>query len=404
MNFSLPTDALSFRGDSFHLMIEQFCGKEVVNLLQFQLIDNSMSLIEINDPFFILQFKSDQTMSIKEALGIYCTDEHGNYSFFVLPGIRLKLEKLIRSLRTLIKPTTRSSVLFKSLTISSELVEKYPFLIDLIYCLESNLLTEFSIDFLSNWMSNIASTSKNSFRYSQSVKDFAASVYIFGGPSLFEFLRLNIPGSVPNLTSVRSMLLSSKHRFIEGEFQYSRFLELVHPLGCKYAFCGEDSTAVIPKVNYDSRSNSFVGFTLPLKNGFPCCQFYSTNSLDELESWHNEVEKSSLLNIHVIQVLTSRNQITLSPFLLSAYGTNNRYNAHDILNRWSRIFDVLMAQNIRILGFSTDGDPKNLRAMRNSMTFFTKDQTIFLNHPNIFTISSLKVNELHVVTQNNRLT
>jgi hypothetical protein len=403
MNFSLPTDALSFRGDSFHLMIEEFCGKEVVDLLQFQLIDNSMSLIETNDPFFILQFESDRTTSIKEALGISCTDEHGNYSFFVMPGIRLKLEKLIRSLHELITPTTRSSSLLKSLTLSSELVKKYPFLIDLIYCLESNLLTNFSIDFLSNWMSNIASTSKNSFRYSQSIKDFAASLYILGGATLYEFLRLNIPASVPNLTSVRSMLSSFKHQFIEGEFQYSRFQELVHPLGCKYAFCGEDSTAVIPKVNYDSRSNSFVGFTLPLKNGFPCCQFYSTDSLDELESWHNQMEKSSLLNIHVIQALSSRNQITLSPFLLAAYGTDNRYKAYDVLSRWSRIFDVLMAQNIRILGFSTDGDPKNLRAMRNSMAFFTKDQTIFLNHPNIFMISSLKVNKLYVLVQNNRL-
>jgi hypothetical protein len=399
MNFSLPTDALSFRGDSFYLMIEQFCGKELVDLLQFQLIDNSMSLIETNDPFSILQFESDRTMSIKEALGISCTDEHGNYSFFVMPGIRLKLEKLIRSLRELITPTTRLSVLLEPLTISSELVEKYPFLINLIDCLESNLLTDFSIDFLSNWMSNVASTSKRSFRYSQSVKDFAASAYILGGPTLFEFLRLNIPGSIPNLTTVRSMLSSAKHQFIEGEFQYSRFLELVHPLGCKYAFCGEDSTAVIPKVSYDARSNSFVGFTLPLKNGFPCCQFYSTNSLDELKSWQNEVEKSSLLNVHVIQALTPVNQIQLSPFLLSAYGTDNRYKAHDILNRWSRIFDVFIAQNIRILGFSTDGDPKSLRAMRNSMAFFTKDQTIFLNHPNIFTISSLKVNELYVVIQ-----
>jgi len=51
MNFSLPSDALSFRGDSFRLMIEQFRGKDVLDLLPFQLIDNSMNLIEINDPF-----------------------------------------------------------------------------------------------------------------------------------------------------------------------------------------------------------------------------------------------------------------------------------------------------------------------------------------------------------------
>jgi hypothetical protein len=361
-----------------------------------------MSLLDVNDPFFILQVESDRTISVKESLGISCTDEHGKYSFFVMPGIRLKLEKLIRSLRDVDASINQPSAVLKSLTISSKLVEKYPFLLDLMDCLESNLLTDFSIDFLSNWMSNVACLSKNSFRYSQSVKDFAVSVYVLGGPTLYEFLRLNIPGSIPNLTSVRLMLSSSKHKFIEGEFQYSRFLETVQPLGCKYAFCGEDSTAVIPKVSYDSHSNSFVGFVLPLKNGFPSCRFYSTTSLNELESWHNEVEKSSLLNIHVIQGLTSEDQVTCAPFLLSAYGTNNKYNAYDVLSRWSRIFDVLMTENIRILGFSTDGDPKNLRAMRNSMAFFTKDKTIFLNHPNIFKISSLKVCELHRAIQHNR--
>ena len=147
-----------------------------------------------------------------------------------------------------------------------------------------------------------------------------------------------------------------------------------------------------------------MGFTLPLKNGFPCCRFYSTTSLDELESWHNEVEKSSLLNIHVIQALTSRNQIALSLFLLSAYGTNNKYNAYDILTRWSRIFDVLIAQNVRLLGFATDGDPKNMLAMRKAMAFFSRDQTIFLNHPNIFSITSLQVNELHIEILNNERT
>lgn len=187
------------------------------------------------------------------------------------------------------------------------------------------------------------------------------------------------------------MFSSSKHRFIEGEFQYSSFQELVQPLGFKYAFCGEDSTSVIPNVNYDSRSNSFVGFTLPLKNGFPQCQYYSTDSFDELESWHDQGEMSSLLNIHVIQALILPNQIRLSPFLLVVYGTNGKYKAHD----------VLMSKNVRILGFSTDCDAKNLRAMRESMVFFTNDKTTFLNYPDLFTISSLQVNEPQVSIQHN---
>lgn len=404
MNFSLSKDALSFLGEPFYTMVEELCGKEVVNLLKFQFIDSSMNLIDVNDVFFVLQFESNRTTSIKENLGISSIDDYGRYSFFVFPGIRLRVEKLVRSLRELNTFDTQSPELLQSLGISPKFIEKYPFIIDLVQCLQSDLLAGFSIDFLSNWTSNMIATSKNAFRYSESIKDFAISLYILGGPTLYEFLRLNLPGSVPNLTSVRSMISSSTHEFIEGEFQYSHFLDLIKPLDCKYVFCGEDSTAVIPKVSYDSHSNSFVGFTLPLKNGFPCCRYFSTTSLEALESWYNEVDQSSLLNIHVLQALTSRNQVALAPFLLSAYGTNNKYNAYDILSRWSQIFDILNAQGVRVLGFSTDGDPKNMRAMRNAMAFFSKDQSIFLNHPNIFTVTSLKVNKFYVEIPNNEQT
>ena len=172
-----------------------------------------------------------------------------------MPRIRLKLEKLIRSLREHLSSLTSSSSPLKPLTISLELLQRYPFMIELI--------NKFLNRFLSNWVSNVASTSKDAFRYTKSLKKgFATCGYILGDTNLYEFIRLNIPGSVPNLTSLRLMFSSSKHRFIEGEFQYSSFQESVQPLDCKYAFCGEDSTSVIPKVSYDFRSNSFVGFKL----------------------------------------------------------------------------------------------------------------------------------------------
>ena len=123
-------------------------------------------------------------------------------------------------------------------------------------------------------------------------------------------------------------------------------------------------TSVIPKVSYDIRSNSFVGFTLPLKNGLPSCRFFSTNSLFKLETWHNEVDKSSLLNTHVIQAICP---VALfpppPPFLLSTYGTNGKYTAKDVLSRWITAFDLCMGQNIGILGFTSDCDSQNLKAM-----------------------------------------
>ncbi|CAF3370246.1 unnamed protein product [Rotaria socialis] len=304
-----------------------------------------MNLIEIDDVFSILQFESDRTLPLKEILGISVKNKQDNYSFFIMPGIRLKLEKIIRSLRSLIPSIdSLSSSTTNALTISSELVQQYPFLVDLVYSLESNLLTDFSLDFLSNMISN-ATRSKSSFRYKQSIKDFATSMFILGGRCVYEFVRLNIPGSIPSLTSLRLILTSSKCNFIE----------------------------VLPSYQ---KSHTILDLTI---------------SLGELETWYEQIDKSDLINVHDIQPTCHIGQVPPPPFLLAAYGTNSVYTGKDVLARWSRIFDSCMAQNIRVLGFSADCDPKQLKAMRESMGFFSRQPTDFEDHPNCFNISLLKI-------------
>ncbi|CAF1407076.1 unnamed protein product, partial [Rotaria sordida] len=130
-----------------------------------------------------------------------------------------------------------------------------------------------------------------------------------------------------------------------------------------------DCTAIIPKVTYDINSNSFVGFSLPLDEGRPITDHYRTESFAQLESWFSSVDKSTLLNIHMIQPITSTEQ-TSSPIILSAYGTNSKYTSIDIIRRWIWIFDECLAKGIRIIGFSTDGDPKYLKAMKLVLGFF----------------------------------
>ena len=272
MNYTLPTNAFSLKANSFHHIVEEFCGKEVVELLKFQLIDPSIDLIDIDDVFSILQFELDRTISLKEILDVSARDKTNGYSFFVMPGIRLKLERFIRSLRSLSLPidsSSSSSSSVKSLTISSDLIEQYSLLIDLVYCLESNLSSEFLLDFISNMLNNIT-RSKNYFRYGKTTKDFAASLFILGGRNAYEFVRLNLAGFIPSVSSLRSALISSKFHYVEGEFQYERLKNFVNSIQLKYSFCGEDSTSVVPKISYDTRSNSFIGFTLPLRNELSC--------------------------------------------------------------------------------------------------------------------------------------
>ena len=134
------------------------------------------------------------------------------------------------------------------------------------------------------------------------MKDSATSLLILGERNLNEFIRLNILGSLPSITSLRASLTSFKYNFVKGEFQCRHLKDFIKSLTCKYAFCADDCTSVVPNICYDTRSNCFVRFTLPLQNGLPSSRYFSTSSLAELETWLNRVDKSFLLSTHVIQV------------------------------------------------------------------------------------------------------
>lgn len=100
----------------------------------------------------------------------------------------------------------------------------------------------------------------------------------------------------------------------------------------------EDCTAVIKKISYDSLTNSFVGLVPHLNDGIPTTLHYQTDSFKKLREWFSTRDCSHLINIHMIQPITNM-QIAPKPFLLSAFGTNNKYEAIDIIRRWIWIFE-----------------------------------------------------------------
>lgn len=54
---------------------------------------------------------------------------------------------------------------------------------------------------------------------------------------------------------------------------------------------------------------------------------------------------------------------TAAPFCLSIYGTNNCFSNEDVINRWEFKQTAAAEQGIEIIGFSSDGDPRLLKAM-----------------------------------------
>jgi hypothetical protein len=111
---------------------------------------------------------------------------------------------------------------------------------------------------------------------------------------------------------------------------------------------------VIRKLSFDQQINSFIGFATPLANGIPIAKHYRTNSFDKLKYWFSTLNRSSLLNIHMVQPFPSPKHPTIrSAFLLTGYGVVNTYTSMAILRRWLFIFNECLQKHIRIIGFST---------------------------------------------------
>lgn len=132
---------------------------------------------------------------------------------------------------------------------------------------------------------------------------------------------------------------------------------------------------MVSSVSYDSNIDSFIGFTTPLNdNGLPVINQFKTNSYSELEQWFQNIDKSTLVNVHLIEpILTDVASFVHSrPYIIGAYGINNTHSASDIIRRWIYMYNQCKERNINLVGFSTDCDSRYFKAMRICLGFFSR--------------------------------
>jgi hypothetical protein len=247
------------------------------------------------------------------------------------------------------------------------------------------------IDFIYTFVGNPAenlSNPPNRYRYPKLVEDFAMALFIAGGHYAYEFARLNMPGSLPSPASISARLAAGNHRLTEGEFRFDALKKHLGSAGAHFTFLSEDCTGVVKRISYDAKTNSFVGFSPPLdQDGLPRQCHYRTDSFNQLKQWFVEEARSSLLNIHVAQPITVPGR-QISSYLLSAYGTNNKFDMRHILLRWLKMIEECSERGIRIIGFSTDCDIRYLRAMRLVTRFFATLPNISIqDDPNAFRVT-----------------
>jgi hypothetical protein len=372
-NIFFPSNIFMLKGNTFYEFLEATFSPEIKELARLQGFSSARSLLHSKQNLldFLLLDSDDPNLIHLKKLAAF----HGsNGTWTIKAGIQYDIDCLTSNLhRAEHQQTIISSD--DSILVSASILSRFPWLKSLImFCQNSTYVKDrddlaFLLLFVENMASNLTKSPYHN-RYSRVVEEFAFVVYVLGGRQVYEFIRINLPGTLPCMSTLSKLFNENKEQIIEGKFRFDSMKNHFKSINVKYAFASEDCTGIIQKVSYDRQSNSFIGFTLPLRNnGFPEPSAFRIESYSDLEATFKNETLSSLLNIHAIQPITRQDQAS-SPFFISAYGTDNKFDSYDLINRWLKIFDESLQRGIRIIGFSTDCDPRYLRTMRLTTNFF----------------------------------
>ena len=353
----VPKDIFERVDHKFYDVVKSVAGDSLAKILKIQLINSVGKLLNTPDVFAIFQYDSEETDTIK----LESCFKSKTGQFIVRPDIESSFSYFKNLLNKALKQKQESTSNEKTESYSSyitdKFLDKHPLLKTLIKWYRLNDLNDarqtngFLVSFIDNVINNYTQ-SPNNFRDSELIKNFAICLYVLGGQQAYEFIRFNLYGSIRNLTTLGGLIKNSDSVFSEAESNFGS-LRQSHS---QFGFCSEDTTGIIRKVEYDSKTNSFVGFATPIDHGITLPKFYQADTFNELNTIYETNEIASLLNVHMLQSIPTEDNPTRvpRPLLLSAYGVDNKITAINVLNRWMYIFQHCLEQNVRIIGFSTD--------------------------------------------------
>ncbi|CAF1621495.1 unnamed protein product [Rotaria sordida] len=352
----LPDNIFTLKGEEFFHAIRSLVGEVICNILQIQMIDSAQNFLNTVDVFEIFKYDSEEIDNIKTKSCF----KMRNGEYIIRTGVLNNMTYL----KTILKKKIEEQHSFTNDLQKEryyELIDQNSMLQSLIDWYSQNQFTNnysnkkhlFVSSFIDTITKNIVK-SKQGYRYDDSVKDFALVLYILGGKQCYDFIRINIIGALPNLTTINKLISNADSILTEGQFRFAALKEYLDTVNVRFGFCAEDCTGVIKKVKYDVTTNSFIGFVTKLSNGVPIRDCYQTDSFEQLTFWFDNIEKASLLNIHMFQPIPQSNQANApASFLISAYGVDSTSTAIDIINRWIYLFNNCIQNQIRIIGFST---------------------------------------------------
>ena len=191
-------------------------------------------------------------------------------------------------------------------------------------------------------------------RHTDVIKKFATILYIYAGSMAYEFIHQNMPEALPSLRTIQSLIQSQYTYIEEGKFRFDELLEhLVKHSAPLVVAIAEDATRIIHKVEYDPATNRCVGFVLPSNEfGLPKIDAYQAISFKVIENMFTTASTAKYAYLYVAQPLKK----DTASFCLACIGTNNKFTAQQVLQRWDYIYTELTKRGVKIFSFAADGD------------------------------------------------
>ncbi|XP_055705946.1 uncharacterized protein LOC129803424 [Phlebotomus papatasi] len=198
-------------------------------------------------------------------------------------------------------------------------------------------------------------------KYEDDMKKFCTNLFLISGRGGYRTLAANLP--LPSTSTVYRTVYSEKQPPSEGKLRIEEFEDFLYKHKApRLVWLSEDATRLTGKIEYCQTTNTIVGFVIPLSSstGLPHQLYFPATSLSAILNAFRKGIPAKQVNIIMAKPLSN----SVPAFCLVLYGANSVISHTNAKIRWEHVVRELRQNNIDVVGISTDGDSRYLKAMR----------------------------------------
>lgn len=145
--------------------------------------------------------------------------------------------------------------------------------------------------------SKLNSIANSGNRFSEPLIQVALYLFIRGGRSLYEFLKLNL--MLPSYETLRKKMTKYQGKATEGKFYFDELSQHLESNGYPREIAiVEDGTKLTESIEYDVDTNSIIGLVLPLKStGMPKMNCFPAETAQQILEAIKTCGKSSYVQV-----------------------------------------------------------------------------------------------------------